>query len=141
MHQDFYKQIESKTDEELLEIYLDSDKYQEEFIELVERELTNRKVDLTSYKLKKEQRIAYYSEIYENGIPGNTVYIVLGFISSLVGGLLGIVAGYVYSQSKHKDFGDGSFYLYDQKTRNMGIGMIALGIMAFMIETVMFATD
>jgi hypothetical protein len=141
MHPDFQNQIESKTEEELLEIYLHSDQYQSEFAELVEQELTGRKVDLSSYKLRKEHRIAYYTELYKDGRPGNTVYIILGFVSALLGGFLGIWTGYVFSQSKHKEFGDGSFYVYDQKTRNMGIGMMALGIMAFMIELVMFATD
>jgi hypothetical protein len=140
MDHDFSKQIENKTDEELLSIFVDSDQYQPEFGELAERELVSRKVDLSPYKLRKEHKEAFYAESYEKGRQGNTIYIILGFVSSLLGGFLGIVAGYVYSQSKHKDFRDGSIYVYNQETRNLGIGMMALGIVAIIIEWVMFVT-
>jgi hypothetical protein len=141
MHDNFQKQIESKTDDQLLEIYLNSDEFQSAFVELAQKELQNRKIDLSGYEIRKQHRIAYYSELYEKGRPGNPVYIIFGFIFSLLGGILGIIGGYTYSQSKNKEFGDGSYYVYDTKTRNLGIGMMAIGIASMVIEVILFYTD
>jgi hypothetical protein len=67
-------------------------------------------------------------EQYAKVRPGNQAYIVLAFISAALGGFLGIVAGYVYSQFKHQDDFDVKHYVYDAKTRELGRVMMVIGI-------------
>ena len=130
---DFEKQVQSKSNEELLKIYHDFDEYQDHYLQLVMEELDKRGVDFSDLKLRKHHKETFMLEQSEKGRPGDLVFIVLGFVSALFGGLLGIIAGYVYSQSKNKEWGDGSFYYYDLKTRNLGIGMMALGIFVLVV--------
>jgi|GEM_PF-1361843 len=133
LYQGFSVLISSKTNEELIEIYLKPENYQAHFVDLVIQELNNRNVDLSSYQLKKRHREDFYRNKYESGRPGNPTYITIGFISAMLGGLLGIYAGYVYSRSKHKYIGDGDYYVYDEKTRELGNYMMALGIVILLL--------
>jgi hypothetical protein len=133
---DFEKQAQDKSNEELLQIYHDFDEYQDEYLEIVLKELDRRGVDLSHLKLRKQHKEAFMSEQLEKGKPGDPIYITIGFVSALFGGLIGIIAGYVYSQSKNKDWGDGTFYYYDLKTRNLGIGMMVLGIFILIVSLV-----
>jgi hypothetical protein len=52
------------------------------------------------------------------------------------GFFLGIIAGYVYSQSKNKEWGEGTYSHYDLKTRNLSTGMMLLGIVVLVISLV-----
>ncbi|MBC7873862.1 MAG: hypothetical protein H7Y01_07700, partial [Ferruginibacter sp.] len=54
--------------------------------------------------------------------PGDSLYIVLAFISALLGGFIGIIAGVVYNRSKRN-----GYYFYDKKTREKGGLMIIIG--------------
>jgi hypothetical protein len=79
----------------------------------------------------------YCQKNWRKAKPGNTLYIILGFVSSILGGILGIIAGYIYSRSKHKELRDGSYYVYDQRTRDLGTGMMLLGF-AVIALTILF---
>jgi hypothetical protein len=139
MNVNFEDQILKKTNDELLDIFLNSDHYQRGFVELAVQELDRRKVDITSYKQQKQHDEVLLLEQMEEGEPGNPIWITLGFISTLLGGLIGIVAGYVYSQSRNKELGDGNHYYYDLKTRTLGYGMMLLGITVFIFTIVLRA--
>ena len=139
MNVDFEDQISNKSNDELLDIFLNSDHYQPGFVELAVQELDRRKVDITSHKQQKQHDEALLLEQMEQGEPGNPIWITLGFISALLGGLIGIVAGYVYSQSKNKEIGDGNHYYYDLQTRNLGYGMLLLGVTVFILAIVLSA--
>jgi|SRR6266498_2198038 len=132
----FQNNIENKSDEELLKIYSDFDQYQDGHIELVSKELDRRQVDFSNLKLRRQHKEAFIAEQLEKGKPGDPVFITLGFISALFGGLIGIVAGYIYCQSRNKELGDGTHYYYDLKTRNFGTGMMILGISVLVIGVV-----
>jgi tetrahydromethanopterin S-methyltransferase subunit D len=128
MEFNFEDQIASKTDKELLDIYANPHDYQESFVSEVVRELSNRKVDLASVPQKKPITEEISQKQFETGRPGNELYIIICFASALLGGIIGIVGGYVYSQSEHQDNSGRKFYVYDKPTREKGIAMLIFGI-------------
>lgn len=130
----FQEQIGNKSNDELLKIYSDYDQYQDEYIEIVSKELDKRNVDFSNLKLRRLHKEAFIAEQLEKGKPGDPVFITLGFVSALFGGLIGIISGYVYCKSRNKELGDGSHYYYDLKTRNLGTGMMILGISVLVIS-------
>jgi hypothetical protein len=141
MQFDFNDQVKTKTTDQLIEAFLHPENYQPEFNTLAEQELFARGIDLAPYQLKRQQREEYYTSLYKEGKPGTPGWIALFFVASLLGGIAGIIAGIVYSQSKHKHFGDDSYYVFDQKTRNLGIGMILLGTAVIVLYFLSRFTD
>lgn len=130
----FQEQVELKSNDELLKIYTDYDQYQDDYIDIVSKELDKRKVDFSNLKLRRQHKEAFIAEQLEKGKPGDPIFIALGFVFALFGGLIGIVAGYVYCKSRNKELGDGRHYYYDLKTRNLGTGMMILGISVLVIS-------
>jgi hypothetical protein len=92
MEFNFQEQVEKKSDEELFYIFLNSDQFQQSFVELAESELIKRGADLTKYQIQKQHKEDFILAQLEKGKPGDPVYITIGFISALFGGLLGIIA-------------------------------------------------
>lgn len=133
---DFQEQIISKTDQELLNIYVNSDEYQDEFVNQTYQELIKRGVPLDKYKKEKEIKSRLAKELMEQGRKGNELYIVLGFVSAFLGGLIGIIAGYVFSQSKQVAPSGESYYVYKKQTRDNGRIMMIIGIFAFLITMI-----
>jgi len=133
----FQEQIASKSDQELLDIYINSDDYQKEFVDQTFQELNKRGIPTDKYKVEKENKARLTRELMTQGRRGNEVYIVLGFISAVLGGLFGLIAGYVYSQSKQNDPSGESYYVYDKKTRESGQLMMIVGTVA-LIATIIW---
>jgi hypothetical protein len=131
MNLDFQEQVSSKSNEELLDIYIHADDYQQSFVKVVVQELKKRNVSLESTERQKEEKQKTKDQSMAMGVPGDPLYIVLGFISAFLGGFLGIVAGYVYSQSKQKNNPRGDFYVYDEPTRTKGYAMLVIGLLVF----------
>ena len=127
MIQDFENQIKEKTDNQLSEIFINANKYQPEFIKLVELELVHRKIPIDSLKFIKEKQDKILDESLEIGKQGNPVWIIVSFISSLFGGLPGIVAGYVYAYSMHKNSKGDKYYYYNESTRKYGRWILIMG--------------
>lgn len=125
MHFDFREQLLLKSDEELIEVYRHSHDYQESYIAAVREELQKRKVDLADMDTA---RVSVDQERYQklrDGTPGHPLYLALAFATVLPGGIIGLIAGYVYRFSKR----DG-FYYYDEKTRKKGEVLIILSIVS-----------
>jgi hypothetical protein len=133
---DFQKQIAGKTDQELLDIYVDSDDYQEEFVNQAYHELTKRGVSLEKSEKEKETKSRLSKELLGHDRKGNELYIILGFVSAVLGGLIGIIAGYTYSQSKKYAPSGESYYVYDKQTRDKGRAMMIIGIFAFLVSLI-----
>jgi len=127
MIQDFETQVKEKTDKQLSEIYLNANDYQHEFINLVELELVKRKIPLDSLTFIREKKDEITDETLEIGKQGSQFWLVAGFLLSLFGGLWGIVAGYQYAYSKHKNAKDIKYYYYNESTRKYGRWMIIVG--------------
>lgn len=132
----FHEQIIKKSDQELLDIYVNSDDYQAEFVKLADQELTKRRIPLEKYRIEKEAKSHSSIELLQQGKKGNELYIALGFLSALLGGLIGIIAGYTYSQSKHNGPSETQFYVYDKPTRDKGRIMMIIGIFALLITMI-----
>jgi hypothetical protein len=131
MKHDFNQQMSGKTNQELLAIFTTPDDYQDEFILAAKEELHKRNIDTTIYEQQQEQKEKLLSVQLANGKPGDPTLIVLGFISACLGGLLGIFAGYTFSQSKHKTKTI-DYYTYDEPTRKKGVLMMFIGALVFL---------
>ena len=119
----FKEQAATKTKEELIEIYTNPTDYQEAFVNAAVEELQNRIIGIDEYKKVKDLKAEKLEATLQNGVPGDPLYITMGFISACFGGIIGIVAGYVYRFSKRQ----GNYY-YDIKTRKKGALMMLLGV-------------
>ncbi|MCW3074718.1 MAG: hypothetical protein JWP69_1787 [Flaviaesturariibacter sp.] len=131
---DFEMQISDKSDKELLQIYKKADEYQDNFIVAIETELEKRNLDFLKAKQQRDKRAEVLDELAQKPERGNTFYIVLGFVSALLGGLLGIIAGYVYSRSKRTSITGNRFFAYDQQTRDLGTVMMGLGVIVMALS-------
>jgi len=133
---EFKEQIAGKTDQELLDIYSNSGEYQDSFVMLARQELLDRGVRLEEIEKEKDSKLALFKSEFENGKKGNEVYIILGFISAVLGGLLGIIFGYIFSQTKHSGPDGERFYVYEKKTRDLGRIMMLVGVFMLLISLI-----
>ncbi len=133
MNIDFQDQVANKTNEGLLHIYINADEYQEEFIKVVAEELTKRNINIENLQQENDKKTKFTQEQFEKGREGNQFFIILFFISALLGGLLGIIAGYTYNQSKHTNNSGISYYMYNKHTRNLGRIMMIIGAFALLL--------
>jgi hypothetical protein len=74
--------------------------------------------------------------VLEQGKKGNELYIFLGFASAILGGLIGFVAGYTYSQSKQYGPSGERYYVYDKQTRDNGRIMMIIGVLSILITMI-----
>ncbi len=128
---DFTDQIKQKTDKELTDIFINARDYDPEFVRLAEEELSARNINLDASKQIKEKTLEVNKQQLQTGKSGSPLYIFLCFILALLGGVLAIYAGYIYSQSKIKDSDGNEFFAYDEQTRQFGKIIMWLGIGVF----------
>lgn len=129
----FKEQVEQKTDQELIDIFVKSQDYQEEFISVVENELNRRNVPLDSAKQIKSKSDEVINKKIEEGVQGNTFWIAVCFLLAILGGIISIVAGYIYAYSKRENLQGESYYYYNEQTRKYGKIMLIVGIIIFVI--------
>jgi hypothetical protein len=129
MEFNFKEQLKDKTDQELIDIYLNQDGFQDNFVSAAIDELELRKINIGELQKEKELKEIRSLEKKFSGRPGNSTWIAISFISAFLGGVIGIIAGYIYSQSK-KD-GD---YVYDKQTRKYGTIMFIVGLFVFALS-------
>ena len=141
MNADFTSQISEKSDEQLFEILKRPEEYQDTYINLVEKELQKRelnnlqiKAELDRVKSDTVRRTQILDELIKDGEPGDPLYITLGFISAFLGGFLGIIAGYIYSNSKRTSLSGAKYYAYDKKTRDKGTAMMIIGLVVLIFS-------
>ena len=134
MNFDFKDHFADKPDADLLQMYKQFDQYQEPFVNELEIEMHKRGIDYATIKLQNQHRKQAMTEILEKGQPGDKIFIILGFISACLGGLLGIVAGYVYNRSKRTGLSGERYFAYDQKTRDLGGAMMFVGLLVFIFS-------
>ncbi len=133
MELDFASIVHSKSTDELLRIFKEWHKYAPEMLEAVTEELDTRKVDLSDLIAEKENEIVEQETLLSKGKKGSPLYIIICFICAFLGGLLGLIGGYIYAFSKTRSYTGKAFYVYDEPTRKYGkiiitIGLIILGI-------------
>lgn len=128
MQFDFGDQIRKKTDQELTDIFINAKDYNPDFVRLAEDELSRRNISLDMSKRVKETTSYVDNKRLSEGKPGSPLYIFLCFVLALLGGVIAIVAGYIYGHSKTKNAEGQSFYVYNEQTRQLGKIMMWLGI-------------
>ncbi len=130
----FENSIKSKTNEELIDIYITPNSYQPEFVSLVFNEINKRNlpVDVIN-KIKGEKQKVEISNLAV-GKQGSPLYIAVCFCLALFGGIPAIISGYIYGFSKHKGPDGNSYFVYNEGTRKLGYGILGTGIIMTLIE-------
>ncbi len=141
MQPDFTLQIKKQTDQELIDIYNNPADYNPEFVKLVYMELQLRNVPIEAYADVRDQNEEVRKQQLQQGKKGSPLYILLSFVLALLGGLLGIYAGYIYSQSKTKDNDGEQYYVYDEQTRHWGNIIMWMGIGIFLLTLLVRTAD
>jgi hypothetical protein len=124
--------IKEKTNNELTDIYIKNSGYQEEFMRLVEIELTNRNIPIDSLQKFREEQESIDDTKLEQGEQGSQFWITAAFIGSIFGGIWGVFAGYSYAYSKHNVKGK-EYFVYNESTRKYGRIMLTIGCVIFAI--------
>lgn len=128
----FEEQITAKSNQELIDIYINPDAYQPAFVNLAYAELTKRGLDLQEYAKLKAANVQTHLESFKEK-KGDELFITLGFVIALLGGIFGIVIGYIYSQSRQLTPSGEKLHVYDKPTRDKGRLMIIIGFFSFVI--------
>jgi hypothetical protein len=125
--------IRAKSNEELTKVYANSWDYLPDYAEGVKAELLRRGIDLEKMDAAKAQKELLSERMLAQGKQGSSLYILLCFVLTLMGGFLGIIAGYIYSKSKHTSLSGNEYYVYSEGTRKAGRIMMWLGIILLVI--------
>lgn len=128
MNESLLEQIKAKTDKELLEIYVNDFNYQAAFVELAKEEMIRREVPFEQTNEIKEKKQTIRKSELSQGKQGSPVYIIICGILALLGGLTGIIGGYIYAYSKVSDVDGMKYHAYDKDTRYWGRIIFFIGI-------------
>ena len=121
--EDYY--LLSFTDDELIEVITKSDEWNKFDISLAKKLLKDKGKEITPEKIEeiKRQRIIELSKPEE----GQKGYIILGYITAFLGGLLGIFIGWHLLTYK-KTLPDGNrIYAYSENDRKQGNRILKIG--------------
>ena len=116
----------SFTDEELFDVVKKSDEWNKYDVELAHKLLKDRGKEINDQALNeiKQQRIAELSKPEE----GQNIYITIGYIAAVLGGILGVFIGW-HLLSFKKALPNGSrIYAYSQNDRKQGNRILILAI-------------
>jgi hypothetical protein len=117
------------TDDELMEVVQKEDEWSVEDFILAQKLLKERGKEVTEDQLHsfRKQRI----EEFRKPVKGETGWIVFGFLTAFLGGLLGIIIGMIHYRMKKTDPTGHRFYAYDEPTRKSGRIMAIIGVAGF----------
>lgn len=121
------KDLEHKTDNELLKMVYEFDQWNEEVLIAVQNELSGRGKLPTDIQARREKLIADEDRELTKGEVTSFAGQALGWITSF--GLLGIYIGYSYKFAKVKSKYTGKFYFkYDEQSRKNGHYLLVASI-------------
>jgi hypothetical protein len=124
---DYY--LLSFSDEELIDVIAKSDEWNKFDVSLAKKLLRDRGQEITPLKIEeiKKQRITELSKPEKS----QSGYIILGYITALLGGLLGVFVGWHLLTYK-KVLPDGNrVYVYSENDRKQGNRILILGLVFF----------
>lgn len=131
----FSTNIFEKTDDELIQYFMEAYDWDEKFIDLVEKELNDRKIDIIELRNKRAIVYTKKENEFEIGKQGNSLYIVLGVILSLTANLFGIVIGYIYKFGYRKSkITNNKYKTYNKQTREFGLIILIIGIVNLILR-------
>ena len=120
---DYY--LLSFTDEELIDVIEKSDEWNKFDVELAKKLLTERGNEITTEQISelKKQRIIELSKPEE----GQNVYIIIGYVCAVLGGMLGIFIGWHLLTHKKTLPNGNRIYAYSENDRKQGNRILILG--------------
>ncbi|MEQ1733205.1 MAG: hypothetical protein ABL940_06000 [Bacteroidia bacterium] len=135
LNEDYY--LYKFSNDELMQIVVEPDKWGEIDQKLSVKLLNNRGVTVTKELLKTlEQK--RFKELSAQETASN-LWIIAGYISSLLGGLLGIGIGMSLCTTKRTLPNGDSVYVYIDKDRSDGRNMMIIGAIMFMVSLWFYA--
>jgi hypothetical protein len=115
----FNETVKSKTNNELLVMVYEFDRWSPEMLLAIENELVNRDILPTDIKDKKQKMIDAEEIELSKGREASLLGQIVGWLT--VFGLLGIYIGYNYTFSKVRSkYSDKVFFKYDDNSRKNG---------------------
>ena len=120
---DYY--LLSFSNEELIEVIEKSDEWNKFDVELAHKLLKERGIEITAEQINeiKTQRIIELSKPEE----GQNIYIIIGYVCALLGGLLGIFIGWHLLTYKKTLPNGNRIYAYSENDRKQGNRILILG--------------
>lgn len=114
------------TDDELMEILEKPDEWSKEDHLLSQKILNQRGREISKEKVEElwQKRI----DDIRKPEKGKTAWLVFGYISAILGGLLGMLIGWVHWTLKKTDPTGQQIFAYDEKTRKTGKQIFLLGV-------------
>lgn len=120
--------LHSSPDEEILEILAAPNEW-DPFVVVHARRIA-RERDLKL--VVEEAKSAEYLQALAKGKPAERWHVILGWISVVLGGVVGMWIGFslAYDKDSHEE---GDFYSYDAPTREMGLWMLGCGLASLLV--------
>jgi hypothetical protein len=116
---DFQEIVKNKSNEELLTMVYQFDKWSPEMLAVVEQELTQRNILPTDINARKQQLMAEEEARLSAGKEASLAGQVVGWL--FVFGVLGIAIGYDYAFSKIKSkYSPKTYFKYNEGSRKTG---------------------
>ncbi len=127
------------SDDELLEILENYNEWSETDIVLAQKILNDRGKGISDEKVLelKNKKISKLRQP-EKGLKG---WLIFGFVSAILGGLLGIFIGYHHFKFKKSIPSGERVYAYDTKTRRTGLRIFYTGLFAFIFWIIIWILD
>jgi hypothetical protein len=115
------------TDKELLDVVAKPDQWSELDVQLARKLLTDRGVSPS--KMDEAVMIQAKKEELEEKDENHSGWLIAGYVSAFLGGVLGIAIGFILLTAK-KTLRDGSrVYMFNENSRTHGKIMLAIGIL------------
>lgn len=129
VEKDYY--LLSFSDEELIDVISKSDEWNKFDVELAQKILKEKGKEVTEQQISqiKQQRIEELSKPEE----GQNIYIVLGYILSFLGGLLGIFIGWHLLSFKKTLPNGNRIYAYSENDRKHGNRIVIVGVIFIIV--------
>ncbi|MBL3655336.1 hypothetical protein [Fulvivirga sediminis] len=128
--------MEEYTTEELKEIILNPEDWHEQLLFNAKNELNRRGAVVQEEEIEssREEKIRQLEKGTE---PSGIIYYFM-WAFALLGGYIGIIAGYFYWRVKIKGFDGKRYYMYSRRYRNQGYYMFMLGVVSAILQTYIY---
>jgi hypothetical protein len=126
----------SFSDKELLELVEKPDQWSKEDYHLALKILGERGLNISQEQLDllKQKRIRESSQMES----GNSAWLILGLLTAIVGGAIGILIGWTHWKSTKTNLEGREVYSYDSATRKIGKLIFAIGCIFALFYIILF---
>ena len=128
--------IEQYEEEELREIALHPEEWHEAFVSKAKMELDRRGVIIEEGDT--EEALEKKLDLLKTGSEPKRIIFYFMWFFAIMGGYIGIIAGYFYWQGTTKGPDDRRYALYAPKYRDAGFYMFVIGILSAIVQTYLY---